>query len=235
MHLHFFDRGAVPIMLPGEGASVFLGYRVQHPTLAGSSQLKDAAVAVASRILRELCGPAWQPLAVQFSHRRPESHATYRRVFGPGVRFDAELSGLYFDTQWMERPIAGADPARYRLLHSALQRAESSWPISLAEEVQCILHQQLPAGSVSAVGVARLFGYSERTLRQKLSEEGASMRSLLAETRFELARHLLVGTELSISRIAAALCYADTAAFSRAFHGWAGLSPRQWRNANRKQ
>ena len=81
--------------------------------------------------------------------------------------------------------------------------------------------------------MARLFGYSERTLRQKLSDEGTSMRRLLTATRFELARHLLGSTGLSISRIAAALCYADSAVFSRAFHGWAGMSPRQWRNANR--
>jgi AraC-like DNA-binding protein len=235
LHLHFYDRGAIPVMLSAQASSVFLGYQLQHPGLSGGSQLQDAAVAISSRILRELCGQAWTPQAVQFSHHQPDSRASYRRLFGSGVSFNAEWSGLYFDARWMELHIAGADPARYRQLHRALQRAESSWPISLAEEVQCLLHQQFPAGTVSAAGVARLFGYSERTLRQKLSDEGTSMRHLLAATRFELARHLLEDTELPISRIAEALCYADSAVLSRAFHAWTGVSPRQWRNANMTQ
>jgi AraC-like DNA-binding protein len=61
------------------------------------------------------------------------------------------------------------------------------------------------------------------------------LQQLLADTRFELAMHLLRDTELPVSRIAGALCYADPAIFSRAFHGWAAMSPRQWRNLNRKQ
>jgi AraC-like DNA-binding protein len=77
--------------------------------------------------------------------------------------------------------------------------------------------------------VARLFGISERTLRQKLQAEGTSMQRLLAQTRFELARHLLLNTRQPMSLIAAALCYADSAVFSRAFHAWAGMGPKAWR------
>ncbi len=55
------------------------------------------------------------------------------------------------------------------------------------------------------------------------------MQTLLADTRFEIARHLLQNTRLPMSEIAAALCYADSTVFSRAFHNWAGISPRQWR------
>jgi AraC-like DNA-binding protein len=44
-----------------------------------------------------------------------------------------------------------------------------------------------------------------------------------------LARQLLSSTNLSVTKIAAALHYADPNIFSRAFRNWAGSSPKQWR------
>lgn len=99
----------------------------------------------------------------------------------------------------------------------------------------CALFGLLATGGISAENLARMFACSERTLRSRLKREGVSQQQLLAEVRFQRARHLLRGTDLPVSRIAAALSYADTAVFSRAFNNWAGISPRQWRNANRMQ
>jgi AraC-like DNA-binding protein len=229
LHLHFYDRGAVPVMLRMGSSTVFLGYSLQHAAGPGAGQLQDVAIVIAHRMLRELCGPAWRPRVVQFSHRRPADIAAYRRVFGPGVHFDAELSGFSFDTTWLECAIAGADPARFGTLTQALHSAIAPGPMSVAEEVQCVLHQLLPGGTAAAASVARLFGISERTLRHRLQAEGTSLQRVLAETRFELARQLLQNTRLPMSQIATALCYADAAVFSRAFHGWTGTTPRQWR------
>jgi AraC-like DNA-binding protein len=229
LHLHFYDRGAVPVMLRVGLSTVFLGYSLQHAAGSGAGQLQDLAIVIAHRMLRELCGPAWRPRVVQFSHRRPTDISPYRRVFGPGVHFDAELSGFSFDTTWLEGAIEGGDPVKFSGLTQALQSATASGPISVAEEVQCVLHQLLPGGTATAESVARLFGISERTLRHRLQAEETSLQKVLAATRFELARQLLQNTRLSMSHIATALCYADAAVFSRAFRGWAGTTPRQWR------
>jgi AraC-like DNA-binding protein len=235
LHLHFYDRAAVPVMLRMESASIFLGYSLQHATMRGAEQLQDGAMAVAYRMLRELCGTRWRPLFVQFSHQRPDNVSSYRRVFGPGVRFDAQLSGISFSASWLEHRIRGADSIHFIRLNRALQDAEAGRPMSVGEEVQCVLHQLLPGGTASSASVARLFGISERTLRLRLQAEGETMQRLLAKTRFELARQLLQGTRLPMSQIAAALCYADSAVFSRAFRGWAGVSPQQWRAGRRTQ
>ncbi len=233
LHLHFYDRLAVPLLYTASATNVFLGYAPQHPAMAGIGHHLDAAMAVAYRTMRELCGPAWQARDVQFSHRRPASAESYRRLFGQGVHFDAEISGLVFASSWLERQVDGANPTRFRELTEALITSERGWPISLVEESQCIILRLLHGGAVSSASVARLFGISERTLRSRLRAEGTGMQQLLAATRFELARHLLEDTELPLSRIAEALCYADPAVFSRAFHGWSGISPRQWRIGDR--
>lgn len=229
LHLRLHDRMAFPVLLRVEASSVFLGYSLEHPALHGYEQLQDTSVAIAYRILRELCRSAFTPEFVQISHRKPENIAPYRRVFGANIHFDAKLSGINFAASWLGQRIEGADPAQHALLNRSLLEANAAMPMSFAEEVQFVLHQLLPGGTVTAASVARLFGLSERSLRQKLQSEGTNMQRLLADTRYELARHLLLNTQLSMSQIAAALCYADAAVFSRAFHGWAGVSPRQYR------
>jgi len=234
LHLHFYDRAAIPLMIQTGHSSVLLGYSLRHPQIPGTVQLLDAAIAVAHRIMRRLCGSAWRAQYVQFSHRRPGKITTYHRVFGPHVSFDAGLSGVTFAASWLEHRIIGADTDLGKKLNRELWHAEQRSGISLTEQVQCVLYQLMPCGDTSAVSVARRFGFSERTLRNKLQAEGTSMQRLLAETRFELARHFLHGTALPIARIAAALCYANMAAFSRAFRAWAGVSPRQWREAHRE-
>ena len=66
-------------------------------------------------------------------------------------------------------------------------------------------------------------------LQRALTANGAAFRSLLAEVRFDMARGLLSGTGLPVSDIAEQLGYSESAAFVRAFKGWAGITPAQWR------
>ncbi|NJD33323.1 MAG: helix-turn-helix domain-containing protein [Betaproteobacteria bacterium] len=59
---------------------------------------------------------------------------------------------------------------------------------------------------------------------------GLSAHALIQEALFTVARQLLSKTQFSVSQIAAALHYGDSAAFSNAFRRWSRLSPRKWRN-----
>lgn len=235
LYLHFYDRLAFPILLRIQPSVVFLGYSIQHPTLPGTPQLYDTSITIAYRMIRELMGQAWHVNYAQFSHTQPDNCTTYRRVFGPKVLFDAESSGICFDASWLNKEVPGANPERFQQLDALIQDAHASENMSFSEQVRGVIHQLLIGGTTSAVSVAHLFDISERTLRHKLGEEGTSMHALLAETRFEYACELLQHTRLPISKIADGVCYADTAAFSRAFRGWAGVSPRQWRDSHGRE
>ena len=68
-----------------------------------------------------------------------------------------------------------------------------------------------------------------RRLRERLEAEGSSVKGLLEDLRYELARQLLEESRLPIGEIAATLQYSKPGAFSRAFKGWTGRTPRQWR------
>jgi hypothetical protein len=66
-HLHLQDRGAAPLLLAPDRFSVILGYSVLRHGVPGTNHILDAAIAIAFKILRALCGPAYTPLQVEFA------------------------------------------------------------------------------------------------------------------------------------------------------------------------
>lgn len=229
LHLYLHDRGAVPILIHLDASYVLLGYSVYRHGTPGIPHVYDTAIAIAHRILKTLCGPHWKAAHVQFSHGRPRDVRPYRRLFGPQVRFDAEVSGVVFAASWLEQPIPGADPVAHQRVLRAIEQARASSTMSFADLVRAALHQMVLSGTASAGNVALLFGIHERTLRKRLAAEGTGLQPLIDQTRFELAKQLVENTELPLSEIAAALHFADAAVFSRAFRGWAKMNPREWR------
>lgn len=229
LHLYLHDRGAVPILINLDASYVLLGYSIHRHGTPGTPHLQDAAIAIGYRMLKGICGQHWKAAHVQFAHGRPEDARPYRRLFGPHVQFDAEVSGIVFATAWLERAIPGADPQLRELVTRAVQQARASSTMRFADVVRGALHQMVLGGTATADNVALLFGIHERTLRKRLTAEGTSLQQLVGQTRFELAKQLLENTQLPISEIASALHFADAAVFSRAFRNWSRTSPRNWR------
>ncbi len=230
LHLHLHDRFAVPLMIKSDTSHVFLGYSTHLQALPGAAQLHDLAITVIHQILIELCGRNWTSLHVQFAHHKPKDISHYRRLFGRHIRFNAEISGLSIPAELLDHHIADADLKQHANLMRTIQEIENRGVLSFSEKVQRMQHQLLLSGSTLSSTIAKLFGISERSLRQQLQVEGTNMQKILAKIRFELSQQLLQETQLPISEIAAALCYTDPAVFSRAFRSWTGVSPRQWRS-----
>ena len=77
--------------------------------------------------------------------------------------------------------------------------------------------------------LAQTLSLHRRTLSRRLRAQGTTFQAVLDEVRLEAARQLLQGTRTPIEEIAAALCYADVSAFTRAFRRWTGAAPGEWR------
>jgi AraC-like DNA-binding protein len=229
LHLHLHDRGAAPVLLNLDATTVILGYSIYQSRLPGVAQLYDAAIAIGFRALVDICGPAWRPLRVQLSYVRPKDTRPYRKFFGSNLRFDAEVSGIVFASSWLDQAIEGADPALRNLIATAIRQSHANSAMTFADEVRSALHQMVLNGISSSEDVAGLFGIHERTLRKRLAVENTCLQQLVNQTRFTLAQQLLANTQLPLSEIAAALHYADSAVFSRAFRKWAQVSPKEWR------
>jgi AraC-like DNA-binding protein len=231
LHLHLQDRGAVPLLMFTSARHAALGYSVLRYETVAIRQFHDSVNAIVVCLLREICGQTWRPLEVWFAHSRPADLTHYRQFFGTRLHFDADVSAVVFAADWLRQPVKNADPAEYARLLEKMAALDCALGLSFATKVQRTLQSMVFSGTASIEGLAHLFQLQERTLRRRLEKESTTAHQLIQEVLFSVARQLLQETGLSISEIASALHYNDTAAFSNAFRRWAGVSPRQWRRS----
>jgi AraC-like DNA-binding protein len=71
------------------------------------------------------------------------------------------------------------------------------------------------------------------TPQRRLTEEGATFRTVVQTTRERLARHYLSNTTLPHREISFLLGYDEPSSFFRAFHDWSGQTPETFRVAAR--
>jgi AraC-like DNA-binding protein len=230
VHLDLQDQAAVTLMLNPSDSRIALGYTLIDPDIAGRYPILDGAMAMVCRLLAELCGPAWRPLAVNLARPRPRLTSEYERVFGCRPAFNAKVSAVLFESRWLHHPIEGADPALHAILSRSVELIEASRPLRFDEHVRRAVRAMVLTSSVSSAGIASFFGLNERTLRRRLSEDGTSARKIVDEERQRLAGYLLGNTRLRIAEISSVLHYSDPAAFARAFRSAVKMSPREWRN-----
>lgn len=226
--LHLHVRGAVANLAVNEHTAA-LSFSIYAIQVEATDQIGDGAVAVMFNVLRTLCGPDWKPVEVQFAHRRPDDLRPFQEAFRTPLRFDAEQNAVVFAIDWLRRPIAGADAELHRLFKAQIDVLELAHGSDFQEQVRALLRSLLIAGHASADRIAEIFSMHTRTLRRRLNACGTSVQLLIDEGRFEIARQMLMDTDMEIQRIAVTLEYADASAFTRAFRRWSGVTPSQWR------
>ncbi len=233
-HLDLHDRGAV-VSLATNGYHTLLDYTICLSGVEATDQIYDLSMAVACNIMRTLCGANWNPVEVLLSRQPPCDIAPYRRFFQAPLRFGAGRCVLVFQTRWLDHPLDNADPLLHRHLEQEADELHNLQQTNLVTNLRLLLRKSLMVRKCAVTEIARELGMHVRTLNRHLREEGTSYRRELEEIRYELARQLLLtdGRD-SISKIAAALGYADATAFSRAFKSWSGSTPTEWRTHNQQ-
>lgn len=103
---------------------------------------------------------------------------------------------------------------------------------SLGERIIQLLGPLLSGGrEPSLAEVAQQLKLPAWTLRRKLTAEGTQYRSLLNNTRRDLAITYIRDTELAFGEIAYLLGFASAEAFQRAFKRWTGQTPGECRRS----
>ncbi|CAG8865412.1 hypothetical protein PS627_01328 [Pseudomonas fluorescens] len=105
---------------------------------------------------------------------------------------------------------------------------------SLGERITHLLGPLLNGGREPDLDeVARHLQLPAWTLRRKLAEEGTGFRSLLNDTRRDLAETYIRDTGLAFGEIAYLLGFASAEAFQRAFKRWTQMTPGEFRRQQR--
>jgi AraC-like DNA-binding protein len=131
---------------------------------------------------------------------------------------DAELRGEMF--------ICGVFSLLDRLLNQPFVELLASVPVP--ERVRQALASQ-PLDTHNATDLAGLLNVSARTLHRQLKEEGATLQALKDEVRLQRASELLLRSNRPIKQVAEAAGFLNEKSFFRAFKGWTGVAPGEWR------
>jgi AraC-like DNA-binding protein len=227
--LHLQDRGSVSYLRPAQEGVVSLGYSIFDPDTPAAGLVYDLVLAMGMRLLRRLAGARFRVIEVWFAHDAPSRDEPWRRAFGAPLRFDAPRAEIHFAANWLGAPLAGADAMQHALVQRAITLVEASDGPDLVGRMRAAVRVLLLTGNASAACIAAALGLHERTLRRRLRAEGQTLQGVVAHARFDVACQLLRETHLGLDDIADALGYAEAAVFVRAFRGWAGCTPGQWR------
>lgn len=232
-HLDLNERGGITTLVAKAG-TVQLGYQIILPEASGKAQIYDLAMTYACRLMRSLCGQQWTPTELLMSRQPPRQLAPYRQVFKSRLRFNECHNALVFDADWLDQPIAGADPLLFQYLEQKAEDIHARHLPDIVDDLQILLRRSLAAQHCSVAKISRQLGMHERSLNRYLKAAGTSFRHELGRVRYELAREMLANSTMQAAQIADALDYADTTSFSRAFKHWSGLTPTDWRSAHRQ-
>jgi len=223
---HRYARGALSYIATQDNA-VTLGYAIYEQGVQGVSQIYDLATSHAAQVFRELSG--CRPAEVLLPRASPMNPLPYQRHFRVPTRFDSEQAALVFPRKLLDRPVPGANPVLRKILEATVSRIEAVTPPTVADQVLRELRPRVTSDAVTLEGTAERMSMHPRTLNRRLQEERTSFRTLLNQSRLEVACQMLEATRLSVTQIGFALNYADSTSFSHAFRRFSGRTPSNWR------
>jgi AraC-like DNA-binding protein len=229
MYQHLNCRGGMAFVIQRSGIVDF-GYAIYDSAAVHTSQLNDAVLAAGANFLRELCGPTFVPTEVHLPHFEPELDTYYRHTFRVRPHFDAEYCAMRFPAHWLDHPIAGADPAKCRLVERVLRSGND---IEFLPRIIRALHILLLNGKSAGDDLALMLSMHRRTLNRQLQAHGTTFQETLDHVRFTVARQLLRDSQISLDEVAATLGYASVTPFMRTFQRWSGTPPGRWRREHR--
>lgn len=151
------------------------------------------------------------------------------------VEHHAPENSLRFPARYLDRPVVRDHHELDLLLERFPFDIEEpqSKQTPLSDRISHLYASMLASGDAPVTGneLARQFSISVATLKRRLTAEGTSLSQIKANSRRELAAHLLRDPRLSIAEVARRAHFSDTGSFCRAFRQWTGKSPSRWRGA----
>lgn len=181
-------------------------------------------------LARELAGPEFNPLRLDFAYPSPPYAQRYTEVFRCEVRFEQPRNGMVVARRWLDLPFPSYNPVTSRQA-LAMCRAQLEAESGCGETTAAVERQLRPHlhENPQMSDVATSLHLSERTLRRQLAGEGTSYTAIHDRIRSQRVLELLHTPQLTISQIGNQVGFTDVREFRRAFKRWTGLTPSEAR------
>lgn len=226
------EHSSLSIEIDDEYAHV--DYGILDDRITNRRQDSEYSLGQTWHMMQLYTGRQCQLTMVEFEHDRPGgSEGPYRRTFGAPVLFRRRANRLHLRTRQLEARSRAGDPNLLPILEAHIQDliARSSQIETFADQVRSQLSHEAIGRGVRAREVATQLGISVATLHRRLSGEKTTFKTISDEASRSLASLLIEQKSLSVATVARRLGYSETAAFTRAFRRWYGVSPRAYRNS----
>jgi len=135
-----------------------------------------------------------------------------------------------------EAAVVGSKPMRYTAKARPISQATESRVVGVSMDIAADLTASLrrmltqgTGGQLSIEDAAGSLGLAVRTLQRRLAGVGLSYSVVRDRVRLEEACRMIVSSDARLIDVAYQLGFSDPAHFSRAFQGWTGMAPRQFR------
>jgi AraC-like DNA-binding protein len=222
--------GAVRIETDGDDYLCVLvpapGYARFQPAVS------DAGAATLVRMCALLYGDEFAPRKVELDHPGSGREDRYREVLACPVTFDRPRNAIHLDRGMLEQrlPTANLDLAHAndRLITEYLAHLDQR---DLPANVKARLIDMLPSGGLLEEQVAHALNMSLRSLQRRLKEQDVTFRTLLDDTRRELALVYVRNPNATLAEVSYLLGFSEPSNFTRAFRRWTGMTPTRFRSA----
>lgn len=182
--------------------------------------------------LSQVAGVVLQAQQVQIEFEAPTYAGAWQPLCTTPVQFASATNQLRLNQASLSLRNPQHCPGTWQellaLCEQALERQTRTR--TLRERITQMLGPLLSGGREPGLEeVAARLKMPSWTLRRKLAEEGTQFRSIVNDTRRDLAMTYIRDTELAFGEIAYLLGFASAEAFQRAFKRWCGETPGAFR------
>lgn len=188
------------------------------------------------RQLSSLVGTELRAQRIDIEFEAPAYSAEYAPLSEQPVNFAAGVNQLRLSQHslGLRNPAHCPSTWRHLLLLCERELEHLTRTRSLRERITGLLGPLLNGGREPDLEeVAARLKLPTWTLRRKLADEGTRFRTILNDTRRDLAMTYIRDTELAFGEIAYLLGFASAEAFQRAFKRWNGQTPGEFRRSQR--
>jgi AraC-like DNA-binding protein len=159
-------------------------------------------------------------------------------VFGCPVEFDCDYTESEFDAEILTLKTDGNLRLLKSIVGSYIKYRIARLPVydaSMSTTVALAIPSLIGTGHCGIDLLAESLGMHTKRLQRALADEGTNFSEIMEKVRDNMARRLLIDSDMSVERIAGLLDYSSTPPFSLAFKRWTGQTPLAFRKRERQR
>jgi len=209
-----------------------------HPAATYSRQFIEHVFAVAAQFCFRFI-PNFELKRVQFQHSKPDDTSLYQELFKCPVEFNCDKNTLSTHSYFLDLD----KTSHVNTVLTPLVKSFVNWRVkkklkrkaTIAMTLAELLPSLLGARQSDMAKISAAMNMNPKKLQRLLKDEGTSYTEVLDNVRQNLAKRLLLKTDIPMIRIALLLDYASDKPFIAAFKRWYNDTPARYRKLHKKR